>query len=168
MKKIGIFYGSSTGTTQDIAERIGEQLQVNDGDIRDIGDVSITDLEDYDLLILGSSTWGDGDLQDEWEEVSEGLSSLNLSGKQVALFGCGDGSSYGDSFCSAIGILYKLLSNTKCAFIGAVDSEGYDFDASDAFIEGRFVGLPLDEDNESDLTKERLDSWVSCIKSHLA
>lgn len=168
MKKVGIFYGSSTGTTQDIAERIGKKLGVNASDIKDIGSSSVDDFQAYDVLLLGSSTWGDGDVQDEWMDVESDLKSADLSGKTVALFGVGDGASYGDSFCSAIGELYKLLANSKATFVGSVDPEGYDFEDSAALIDGKFVGLPLDEDNDSNLTDDRIDGWVESIKSYIA
>ena len=125
-------------------------------------------MKDYDVLILGSSTWGDGDLQDDWYDGVKTLKSADLSGKLVALFGCGDSESYGDTFCDAIGVLYEHLKNTGCTFIGNdVSTEGYSFSSSIAATDGHFVGLALDDVNESDKTDQRIDAWVAGLKSSL-
>ena len=165
MKTIGIYYGSSTGTTTEIAHRIGEALGVDEAHIRDVDDFSSNEFMACDVLLLGSSTWGDGDLQDDWYGVIEKIKDLDLSGKQVGLFGCGDVESYPDSFCSAVGILYEELQGTGCEFIGALDNEGYSFDDTHALVDGHLVGLLLDEDNEGNLTDSRIETWVDQLKT---
>ena len=57
MKTIGIFYGSSTGTTEGIAKRIAEKLGVEDKDIHDVSNASPADVAPYEILLLGCSTW---------------------------------------------------------------------------------------------------------------
>ncbi len=104
MKTI-IVYGSSTGTTKDIADRIAEKFGVAADDVRDAADFDAEDVANYDLLIFGSSTWDDGELQDDWSDLVEDIADQDLSGKKVALFGCGDSEGYGDTFCDAVGIL---------------------------------------------------------------
>ena len=120
MKTIGIFYGSSTGTTEGIAKRIAEKLGVEDKDIHDVSNASPADVAPYEILLLGCSTWGAGDLQDDWDSYLGKLKKLDLSEKTVALFGCGDSASFSDTFCDAIGTIYSDLRNTGCKFIGAV------------------------------------------------
>lgn len=164
MKKIGIFYGSSTGTTEGIANRIAEKLGVAESDIHNVASASASDAAAYDVLLLGSSTWGAGDLQDDWEGFLDSLKGENLSGKLVALFGCGDSASFGDTFCDAIGTIHDALAGTGCQFIGAVDAAGYSFDESTACKDGKFVGLALDEMNEDDKTDERINNWVEQLK----
>lgn len=164
MKKIGIFYGSSTGATEEVATKIGEALAIDSSDVKNISDASVADFADYDVLLLGSSTWGDGDLQDDWMDVEDDLKSVDLSGKVVGLFGLGDAGSFGDSFCGGMGQLYNLLSDSKAEFVGATDPDGYDFGDSPSLIDGKFVGLPLDEANEYDLTDERIAAWLERIK----
>ena len=93
MKTIGIFYGSSTGTTEGIAKRIAEKLGVEDKDIHDVSNASPADVAPYEILLLGCSTWGAGDLQDDWDSYLGKLKKLDLSEKTVALFGCGDSAS---------------------------------------------------------------------------
>jgi len=165
MKKTGIFYGSSTGTTEDIAQRIAAKLGVDSADIYNVGEVNVEKVESYDVLILGSSTWGVGDLQDDWEGFLPKLKKANLAGKAVAIFGTGDASSFGDSFCDAIGTIYSELTGSGCSFCGAISTEGYSFDDSTAAKDGKLVGLAIDEVNEYNQTDSRIEQWVTQLKS---
>ncbi|MDR1866201.1 MAG: flavodoxin [Bacteroidales bacterium] len=167
MNKIGIFYGSSGGNTSDIARRIASKLGVDGADVRNVASATGNDLAPYDVLLLGSSTWGLGDLQDDWEGFIKTVASADLSGKTVALFGSGDSSSYPDTFCSALGTIYRAVKD-KATVIGFVDTAGYSFDDSEAVIDGRFVGLPIDEDNESHLTEDRISRWTAQLEKELA
>ena len=88
----GIFYGSTTGTTGSLAGRIAEELGIAAADVHDVAGAAADAVQRYDCLLLGSSTWGCGELQDDWFGFLEGLKGQDLSGKSVALFGCGDSS----------------------------------------------------------------------------
>lgn len=165
--KIGIFYGSTTGTTEDLARRIAGKLGVADADIHDASSISESDVEGYDVLVLGSSTWGDGELQDDWYDAVKVIKKADLSHKFVALFGCGDCESYSDTFCDAIGILYEELKGTGCTFCGAVDPSDYEFGSSIAVVNGKFVGLALDEVNEDGKTDSRIAAWVEAVKKEI-
>ena len=167
MKTTGIFFGSTSGTTEGIAQRIAEKLGVNDSDIHDVSNASVADTDQYEVLFLGTSTWGSGDLQDDWYSFVEELKAKDLSGKLVGLFGCGDSSSFSDTYCNGMGELYSQLQGTGCKFIGAVDASGYTFDDSTANVDGKFVGLAIDEVNEDDKTDERIDAWAESIKSEI-
>lgn len=167
MKKIGIYYGSTTGSTQGVAEKIGVKLNVAETDIKDIAKFSSDEFQNYDVLILGTSTWGEGDLQDDWYDALDEIKNMDLSSKQVALFGCGDGLSYPDSFCGAMGTLHDSLGGTGCTFIGSVATDGYDFSDSQSLVDGSFVGLPLDEDNEDNQTDSRIEAWVEELQNQM-
>lgn len=168
MKKIGIFYGSSTGTCEDLATRIAGKLGVAASDVHSADKMTADMVKDYEVLVLGSSTWGDGDLQDDWYDAVKVLKAADLTNKFVALFGCGDSESYCDTFCDAIGVLYEDLKNTGCTFIGnKVSTDGYSFSSSISVVDGHFVGLALDEVNESDKTDERIDAWVADIQKSI-
>ncbi|MCM0207322.1 flavodoxin FldA [Bacteroides fragilis] len=164
MNKIGVFYGSTTGTTEDVARRIAEKLNVPKGDIHDASKLNDELVKEYDVLVLGTSTWGAGELQDDWYDGIKVLKKADLSHKFVALFGCGDSDSYGDTFCDGIGILYEELKDTHCTFCGATDPSDYTFDSSVAVVNGKFVGLPLDEVNEDNKTDERIAQWTESLK----
>lgn len=160
----GIFYGSTTGTTEAVAQDIAKQLGVEAADIHDIAAVSADDTDKYDTLILGSSTWGSGEMQDDWYGFMDALKAKDLSGKKVALFGCGDSGAYPDTFCDAIGLLYEGLEGTGCTFIGTYSPQGYDITDSLVCKDGKFVGLAIDE-NDSGKTDERIVSWCQGLKN---
>lgn len=168
MKKTGIFYGSTTGVTESIAEQIASRLGIASSDLHNVGNTDAKIAENYEALILGSSTWGAGDLQDDWYDFLDKVADCNLNGKTVALFGCGDGSSFGDTFCDAVGTIYEKLQNTGCTFIGSVKTDGYEYDASTAEVNsGEFIGLLIDENNQSDQTANRIDTWTEELKKSL-
>ena len=158
MNKTIVIYGSSTGTCQSIAEKIASKLKVEAIDVQTL-DAGVVD--SYDNLIIGTSTWGAGELQDDWYDGLKLLQGANLSGKTIAIFGCGDCESYGDTFVSAMGELYNGLKGSGAAFIGRVPTAGYNFSDSEA------VGLALDDVNEEDKTDERIDAWIESIKDKL-
>ena len=117
MRKIGIFFGSTTGTTETVAEMIGGKLSVAASDIYNVADADPSKVTDYDYLILGSSTWSDGKLQDDWHDFLDDIKNKDLSGKKVALFGCGDAYGYSATFCEAMVIIRNGLLGTGCVFI---------------------------------------------------
>ena len=164
MKKAAIIYGSTTGVTEDIARQIAKTLNIDSSSVFDAGKVKTDDILPFEVLILGSSTWGVGDLQDDWELFLPKLGKTDLSGKVIVIFGTGDSCSYPDTFCDAIGTIYQGLRNTGCNFYGAVSAEDYHFDDSSALVEGMFVGLPLDEVNEDEKTEKRIDNWLIQLK----
>ena len=163
--KIGIFYGSTTGVTEAVAERIAKKLGVASADVQNVGSATAADAAGYDALLLGTSTWGAGELQDDWYDFLDQLKCQDLTGKKVALFGCGDSSSFSDTFCSAMGEIHDGLAATGCTFVGQVDASGYTYDDSAAVSGGKFVGLALDEVNEDDKTDGRIDAWAAQLKS---
>ena len=168
MKKTGIFYGSTTGTTESVARLIADKLGVAPADVHEVSKVDVALVESYDALILGTSTWGDGELQDDWYDGLKVLQGAHLSGKIVALFGCGDSESYSDTFCDAMGLLYEGLKDSGCTFVGAVDDSDYTYSASVAATDGKFVGLALDDVNESDRTDDRVSAWAAQLQTELA
>ncbi len=165
MKPIAIIYGSSGGNTQDVATRIAKRLAGTEVILIDVSKANVTDFEIYSNLILGTSTWGVGDLQDDWDGFLPKLKNINLAGKTIALFGLGDSSSYSDSFVDGMGILYETIKGKGCKIIGYISAEGYTHDSSRAEEAGMFVGLALDEDNEYDKTDNRVIDWLSDISS---
>lgn len=160
MKKIAIFYGSNSGNTKTVAASIQEKLNGNDVELIDVAKAKTEDIDRFNNLILGTSTWGVGDLQDDWEVFLPVLAKANLGGKVIALFGLGDASTYADSFVDGMGVIYDAIKDKGCKIVGTVKTEGYSFDASKAEKNGSFVGLPIDEDNDANLTDSRLENWI--------
>ena len=162
MKKTGIFYGSATGTTADIAHRIADALKVADTDVHDVANTAPTRLGDYDLIVIGSSTWGDGDLEDDMHDFIDGAQALDLSGKEVAIFGCGD-ETMSTTFCNAVGTLFEKLRGTGAKMIGEFPAKGYHFEESTATDGDTMVGLVIDEVNHPELTDQRIKDWTAQI-----
>ena len=165
MKKTVIIYGTSTGTCEDLASRIGAKLGVDN--IINVTDLDDSVIADNDNLILGTSTWGAGEMQDDWYDGIKTLKNANLEGKTVALFGCGDSGSYPDTFVGGMAEIYNAVKTAGANVIGAVSTEGYTFDDSESVVDGKFVGLALDEVNEDDKTDERINAWVEEIQPNL-
>lgn len=167
MKNICVIYGSSTGTCQGLAEKIGQQLGVQDDGMIDVQNLSADVVNKYDVLILGTSTWGAGEMQDDWYDGVKVLKQAGLQGKAVAVFGCGDSESYTDTFCGGMAELYNAAKDAGATMMGEVATDGYNFDDSEAVVDGKFVGLALDEVNEDDKTDSRIEAWVEELKKNL-
>ncbi|MDR1882242.1 MAG: flavodoxin FldA [Prevotella sp.] len=163
MPEIGIYYGSTTGNTQEVAEEIAKKLNVDKADLHDVSKAD-ANYAAYDVVLFGSSTLGLGDLQDDWDHYIDKVKAADLNGKKVALFGCGDSSSYSDTFCDAVGKIYEVIKGKGCELIGQASAEGYTYDSSEAFVDGQFVGLLIDNDNESGLTDQRIALWTEELK----
>lgn len=161
MKKTVIIYGTSTGVCEDLANRIGTKLGVDN--IINVTNLDDNVIADNENLILGTSTWGAGEVQDDWYDGLRVIKSANLNGKTVALFGCGDSESYPDTFVGGMAEIYHAVTDAGAQVIGAVATEGYTFDDSESVVDGKFVGLALDEVNEDSKTDERIDAWVTEI-----
>lgn len=165
MKKTIVVYGSTTGSCQEFAEQIAQKLGVSD--VVSVADVDADKLSEYDNLLLGTSTWGAGELQDDWYDGVETLKSADLSGKTVALFGCGDADGYGDTFCGGMAELYNAVKDSGAKLVGQVDAGTYNYDDSEAVVDGKFVGLALDCSESQGKSENRIDEWLDSIKSEL-
>jgi len=164
MAKIGIFYGSTTGNTEKVADLIRQAFGDENADVYNVDVTELADIEKYSYLIFGVSTWGVSDLQDDFEDFMEILEQVDFSGKKVALFGLGDQSTYTDSFVDAMGILYDRLKKKGVKVVGFVPRKGYSFTASMALVKDQLAGLAIDEEFESNLTGKRVSEWVEMLK----
>lgn len=165
---IGIFYGSTTGTTQEIAETISEVLTSKgyQAEVHDIGESSIEDLNNYENLIFASSTWHDGELQDSWSDVIDDFGKIDFSSKKVALVGVGDQMGFSDYFLNALGHLAVAVKENNGVIFGKWSTEGYSFDESTGIDEdGKFFGLGLDQDNQDDQTSDRINNWITQLEN---
>jgi len=165
---IAIFYGSTTCYTEMTAEKLKVLLEsdpalpVNSSvSLHNIKQQPLQQMQDYDVLILGISTWDFGELQEDWEAHWDEIGGVNLSGKIVAIYGMGDQIGYTEWFVDAMGMLSDAIADQPCHRIGFWSTEGYQFDKSKAVTaDGEwFVGLALDEENQYDQTDLRLLQW---------
>lgn len=165
MAKIGLFYGTQTGNTQTAAEIIQQEVGGDSVvELYDIADAEPSDFEEYDFIIIGCPTWNIGDLQSDWEGFYDELDNIDFSQKKIAYFGAGDQIGYADNFQDAMGILEEKISSLGGTTVGYWSTDGYEFNESKAVRNGKFVGLALDEDNQSELSDSRIKSWVAQIK----
>ncbi|MGZ8225159.1 MAG: flavodoxin [Methylococcaceae bacterium] len=174
MTKIGIFFGTDTGNTRRVAKEIstllGSGLAAKPVNVRN---AAVDDLLNYDVLILGAPTYGEGELPglatgnatESWAEFLPKLDGYDFTGKTVAIYGLGNQKSYPDDFVSAIFYLYDSFKACGATLIGEWSTEGYNFNVSKAVVDERFVGLALDQENQKQLTTERLDAWLKNLQT---
>lgn len=151
------------GATAAVAEKVAVALTRAFGNETTYHDVAWLDLgvlSRHDPIVLGSSTWNNGQLPSDWEARLPDLAALDLRGKRVALFGTGDQRGYPDTFLDALEDLATAARAAGATLIGTWPAGGYCFTASRALHGNRLLGLGLDEDNEPERTDERVNAWV--------
>lgn len=164
MEKIALVYGSDTGYTEGVAMQIIDILGEECVDCYDIGESSESIFVKYDFIIIGLSTWHDGQLQSDWDDFFKTFKEIDFTGKTIAFFGLGDQVGYGEYFIDGVGILGEVVHNNGGEIVGVWPTDGYDFESSKAvFQDGWFLGLAIDEDNQSDLTVERVQEWMGQV-----
>ena len=164
--KIKIIYGSDTGNTELVVEDLTKLLE--DTEVITVSNLTPEDW-DHDKFILGIPTWYDGELQSDWEDYFEEFKTIDFTNKTVAMLGLGDQLGYAEWFCDGIGILGKIVLANGGKLVGyTANDETYDFGwmkPSKAFVDkDTFYGLCIDEDNQDELTQERITKWVKKIK----
>ena len=164
MQKIGIFYGTSSGNSEAAAQQIQKEFGADIATIVDVSSAKATDVEQYANIIFGCSTLSIGELEYDFDDFMPELEAANLEGKNVAIFGLGDQESYPDSFVDSIGIIYEVLKDKGCQLFGTTSTEGYNHDESRGEMDGQFMGLALDEENQGDMTNDRINKWVAELK----
>ena len=142
MDKVHVIYGSTTGMTEAAANKIAEALGATAFNVN-AGDATAFDAE---MLVLGSSTWGVGDLQDDWAAQLDAVKA-NFAGKKVAVFGLGDSQGFADSFCVAADTIANAAKDAGATLVGDV--------------------LKLDDTNEADQTDGKIAAWVETLKAAL-
>jgi len=159
---VGIFYATQTGNTETVASKLAEATGL------EASDYDGEDFSELDGMIAGCPTWNTG--ADEyrsgttWDDYLDTIKEYDLKGKVVAVFGCGDSQSYADNFCDGIEELHNAFQAAGAKMVGYVDESGYSYGESKSVKDGKFLGLPLDEDNEDDQTDDRIAAWVEQLK----
>lgn len=163
MTPIGLFYGTNTDYTRLVIDQMTEEFETVAPDLLTIHNIADTPVEKmlaYDTLIIGCPTWNVGQLQEDWDVAYSQLDDLDMSGKKIAIFGLGDQYDYPDNFCDAIGILGRKFIDQGAELVGFTSTDSYEFSYSLGVKDGQFLGLALDEMNESGRTPERLTDWI--------
>ncbi|MFW5944180.1 MAG: flavodoxin [Bacteroidota bacterium] len=169
MNRIGIFYGPAEGSsTENVANKVATQIGQDKADLIPVKDASAEDLYQYTNIIFGISTIGKETWNGEappvdWDRFRMELDKTDFQDKVVAMFCLGDHVTYPRHFVDALGMLAEKLFSRKARIIGYVDTDEYEFEESQAIYEGKFIGLPVDEDFEAHLTDERIRKWIDKI-----
>ncbi|MGZ8219638.1 flavodoxin [Methylomagnum sp.] len=173
MSKIGIFFGTDTGTTRLIAKRIykvlGEDIAAKP---QNVNRATPEEFMRYDALILGTPSYGIGDIpglavgcvEPNWAEFLPRLDEADFTGKRIALFGLGHQERYSERFASSLIQLYRFFYGHGADIVGRWSTEGYQFQHSDSIIDGQFVGLVVDQRSQPFLSDERIATWLTQIK----
>ena len=175
MDKIGIFFGTDSGTTRLIAKKMSRLI----GDIAskpvNVNRISVEEMMQYDSLILGTPSYGIGELpgiatgvkDGSWAEFIPQLENQDFSGKRIALYGLGNQDKYPDRFANSLFTLYDFLVKRGAEIIGQWPVDGYEFEHSDSVIDGKFVGLVLDQNFQALLSDDRMKNWLELISPAL-
>jgi flavodoxin I len=170
MKKIGIFYGPLGGSTERVAKKVAAALGTENVDLISAKEAKAEDVEKYENVIFGLSTigketWESDKSANDWDIFLPEVEKVDYSNKVIAMFGLGDQISYDLHFVDALGVLAEKILPKGAKIVGRVETDAYDCRESLAIIEGKFIGLPVNEDFEPELTDERVNNWVQEIKA---
>ncbi len=171
MKKIVLLFSPKGGSVDRTAQIVKSKFSAEEIDCFNVAEFKVEDLTNYETIILGGSTvgadiWQDGNSENFWDKFFGELESkhIDLSGKKVAIFGLGNQVLYPDHFVDGMIIMKEVVEKAGAAVVGSWPTTGYDFTNSKSVIDGKFVGLAIDEDNEDDMTEERVNKWFEGLK----
>lgn len=169
MDKTAIFFGPLDGAVHRVAEKIRKAIGEDKVIMVPVKDASVEDLEKYDKIIFGISTVGKETWESiytnvDWAKFLPEISKTTYQNKTIAIFGLGDHITYSSTFVDHIGLLGHELMKKGATLVGQVSTDGYEFDESEAVVDGKFLGLPVDEDFEPELTDERVKNWLAQIR----
>jgi flavodoxin I len=169
MSKIGIFFGPVNGAVNRVADKIKNAIGEENVEMVPVKSATAADIEKFDKIIFGISTvgnetWHNTYSNNDWAKFLPEVEKVNFEGKTLAIFGLGDHVTYSSTFVDHIGLLASKIKKNSGILVGQVDSDGYEFDESKALEDGKFLGLPIDEDFEPELTDVRVTNWVARIR----
>ncbi|HAM97167.1 MAG TPA: flavodoxin [Marinilabiliales bacterium] len=170
--KIAVLYGPKGGNTEKIAKLIAKKIGHDKCDLIAVRDADETLLAPYNKLIIGGSTigthnWSHSNTSVDWDQFMPKFKKMNFAGKKVAIFGLGDHLAYTNHFVDEMFSLYQVLKNNGATIVGQWPTDGYEFNESAAIVNGKFVGLPIDEDHEDDLSEGRIDAWLNTLSAQM-
>lgn len=168
MSKTAIFFGPQGGAVNRVADKLKDLIGADKVDMVAVKNATVADIEKYDKIIFGISTvgketWHSKYSNVDWSQFLPEIAKTRYEGKTIAIFGLGDHVTYTATFVDHIGLLANELKHNGAVLTGLVSADEYEFDESEAVEDGKFMGLPIDEDFEPELTEERLEKWVKQI-----
>lgn len=164
--KTALIYSHSAAKTKQVAQHVKKAWGAGITELN-VEEIRGKDLVEFDNLVIGVSTWFDGELPRYWDEMVPELEQLDFSNKKIALFGLGDQVGYPENFLDAVGLLGDVLEDLGAKRFGYTSTEGYTYEKSAAERGKQFCGLALDIENQSGLTIDRVKAWVAQLKKEL-
>ena len=164
MAKVGIFYGSNTGNTEAATYNLLDKLQEASPDtefeVHNIGASTPDQILSYEYIIIGIPTWNTGELQDDWAIFYPKMSSMDFTGKKVAIYGLGDQNGYGYNFLDAVGVIADEIYIQGGFCYGYWHTGTYEFADSLAQDGDFFMGLGIDIEGQADMSDARFEKWA--------
>ena len=169
MSKTAIFFGPLDGAVHRVAKKVRDEIGADKVEMVPVKDASVADLEKYDKIIfgistVGSETWHSTYSNADWSKFLPEIGKTTYEGKTLAIYGLGDHITYAPTFVDHIGLLANALKKNGAELVGKVPTGEYEFEDSKAIEGDKFMGLPVDEDFEPELTDERVKKWVEQIR----
>ncbi len=160
---IALIYSFNTRNTIKAAKEIKIAFGKTSIDELNAEEINGEKFLEYNYLILGVPTWFEGELPNYWDEFIPELQTLDLKGKKIAIFGNGDQVGYPANFVDGIGIMAEILESCGAIIVGETSVKGYKYEKSRALKNGKFFGLALDFENQSNLNEKRIKDWVNIL-----
>ena len=126
--KVGLYFSTMSGNTERIAGYIADATGLEATSVDDVGADA---LAGDDAVIIGAPTWNtgadeqrSGTSMDQW--LYDTLPGVDMSGKKVAIFGCGDSAGYSGNFCDAMGEIADCFEKRGATLVGPWSQDGYE------------------------------------------
>ncbi len=168
MNKTVLIFWPKGGNVEHAADMITKEF----GEITELpmDKVTVETLAQFDKFIVGGSslgaeTWEGTQIESPWNKFFNIIKTVDFSSKKVALFGLGDQVLWPSNFIDSLDTIYNSFIEANAQIIGAWPTEGYHFTDSKAVKGDHFIGLALDEDQQDELSEERIQTWVKQIKA---
>ncbi len=167
MNKTVLIFWPKGGNVENAANLIAKEY--GDINVKPINEVNADTFLQHDKFIIGGSTlgaetWEGTQNESPWNSFFSDVKKHDFSSKKVALFGLGDQVLWSTNFVDGLAIIHNAFVKAKAKIVGKWPTKGYDFTDSQAVDGDNFVGLALDDDQQEELTDERVKVWVKQIK----
>ena len=171
MKKTVLIYWPKKGNVENTAAKMAAYFDKDSIDVFTISELDVNKLPEYDFIIVGGSTIGADNWEDthttKWYSFFESLKTITLKGKKFAIYGLGDQILYPEHFVDGMSIIRDEFTRTGAEIIGAWPAEGYEHTDSKSQEGDHFIGLALDDDQQSELSNGRIEKWIGNLKAEL-
>ncbi len=172
MKKTLLLYWAPGGNVEEVAKLISDTIGRDKVELCDVASFDVERIGSFENFIIGNSTvgadvWMDASNDNKWNEFFVKTEKLDLSDKKVAAFGLGNQILYPENFVDSLGYLKNEVEKRGGCLIGQWPVEGYSFTDSLGAENGFFYGLALDHDNDYDLTKKRVETWIGILTKEM-